>query len=159
MENILKSLEKYKPVLIDAFEKRANHVFINLVERFGDNFKGIYNSELGTYFNNFMKPMLTNKVLDTIKVRVKAVEYADATVITWLNKIKSKLEQLDYANVYNLDQYSFSITGKRQGYNISITQDMIINVSVKGKLFNQFPARIYVDGKSMSEAKYKKMFI
>jgi hypothetical protein len=33
---------------------------------------------------------------------------------------------------------------------------MIMNVSSRGTLFNQFPARIYVDGKFTSEAKFKK---
>jgi hypothetical protein len=34
---------------------------------------------------------------------------------------------------------------------------MIINVSPKGKLFNQFPARIYVNGKFTSAAAYAKL--
>jgi len=36
---------------------------------------------------------------------------------------------------------------------------MILNFRYStGTIFNQFPSRIYVDGKSMSENKYKEVF-
>lgn len=39
---------------------------------------------------------------------------------------------------------------------VRIEQSVILNVSSKGKVSNQFPARIYVAGKFVSEAKFKK---
>lgn len=37
-------------------------------------------------------------------------------------------------------------------------QDRIFNVISKGTLYNQWPARIYIDGKRISEAAYKRLF-
>lgn len=52
---------------------------------------------------------------------------------------------------------TFTLTCKRGDDKIVIEQDRIINCSSKGKLFHQWPARITVNGKKVSEAAFKKM--
>jgi hypothetical protein len=56
-----------------------------------------------------------------------------------------------------LDGARFRIVGIKNDRSICIEQDRIVNVSPKGTLFNQFPARIYVNGKFTSAAAYAKL--
>ena len=84
-------------------------------------------------------------------------EYANATIEAWHDKIMHKVKDLQNSTVHHLDGNRFIISGERDGKKISIEQDMIINRSTNGTVFNQFPARIYVDGKFHSEAAYKKL--
>jgi len=78
---------------------------------------------------------------------------------SWEAKLVAKLAELDNAEaVRQHSGVAFVITGTKAGQPISIEQSMIVNVSSKGLLFNQFPARIYVAGKFTSEAAYKRQF-
>lgn len=43
------------------------------------------------------------------------------------------------------------------GDEVCVDQDRIINVSSRGTLYNQWPARIYLNGKRISEAAYKRL--
>lgn len=83
---------------------------------------------------------------------------ADDVVAVWANKVQAKMGELDDATVHYVSGTAFRITGTRGGRKVTIEQHMIINVSRLGRLFNQWPSRIYVDGQFTSEAKYKKMF-
>jgi hypothetical protein len=78
---------------------------------------------------------------------------------SWEAKLVAKLAELDNAEaVRQHSGVAFIITGTKAGQPVSIEQSMIVNVSSKGLLFNQFPARIYVAGKFTSEAAYKRQF-
>lgn len=96
--------------------------------------------------------------LDEEKLAKEANEYAKAVALAWFDKINEKIGELADAKVVSNRGSSFTITGERAGKIVVITQDMIINVSSKGLMFNQFPARIKVDGKAYSAAAYKKLF-
>lgn len=92
----------------------------------------------------------------------KAAKLADAhttaMLATWEAKIVGKLAELTDAEAVRQNGVGFILRGTKAGRVVSIEQHMIVNVSSKGLLFNQFPARIYVDGKFASEAAYKRMF-
>lgn len=106
----------------------------------------------------------SNKDTDARTLNAEAVvkaanRQADQTIAEWEAKLVSKLAELDSGEaVRQTSGMGFLITGTKEGTAVSIEQNMIINVSSKGKLFNQFPARIYVAGKFTSEAAYKRMF-
>jgi hypothetical protein len=95
--------------------------------------------------------------LNADKVALHGKRYAEETSMMWYEKICNKLVELDDAIVTKADIHEVRIYGNRNGKRIQMEQHIIINSSSKGKLFNQFPCRIYVDGKFTSEAKYKQM--
>lgn len=83
---------------------------------------------------------------------------ADAILAAWAAKITAKLKDLDGAELVRGEGMDFFLRGTREGRAVEIHQTMILNTSVHGRLFNQFPARIRLDGKATSEAAYKKAF-
>lgn len=50
------------------------------------------------------------------------------------------------------------ISGSRNGHAVTIEQGVTFNVSPLGKFFVQFPARLYIDGRFVSENEYVKFF-
>lgn len=158
---ITTALEAYKPSLEAYFVNFAERRFANLVNQFGPALRGVYNSDqarnwgaISSLARSTGDRVNSAYVLDADRVAAAATVFADATVATWADKISAKLGELDNAEVRHLDGYRFAITGQKAGRSVRIEQDMIVNVSSKGTLFNQFPARIYVDGKFMSAAKF-----
>lgn len=161
MTNLTAALDAHKPALEEYFVGFAERRFANLVHQFGPALRGVYNSNQARNWGAIASLTRTlgdrigsEKVLDADRVAAAAKQFADATVATWADKIAAKLGELDSAEVRHLDGFRFAVTGSKAGRSACIEQDMIINVSSKGTLFNQFPARIYVDGKFTSAAKY-----
>jgi hypothetical protein len=158
---ITAALEAHKPALEAYFVGFAERRFANLVRQFGPALRGVYNSDQARNWGAIASLAICNGdrinseyALDAARVAAAATAFADATVATWEAKITDKLGELDSAEVRHLDGYRFAVTGNKADRKVRIEQDMIINVSSKGTLFNQFPARIYVDGKFTSAAKY-----
>lgn len=87
---------------------------------------------------------------------------ATEALVELFSKLIGKIGELEDPRAEGLDGVSFRLTGTRTGdgtrHSVRIEQSMIINFSMYGKAFNQFPALIYIDGKKTSEAKYKQMF-
>ena len=169
---IRNALEARKPEIAARAVASIRYTFENLLQKFGPTFKGIFNSQSVHVYKNVVQPVLTwqgepshklnsngRYVLDEVKLAARADAHAQATVEAWIGKIEAKLGELESAKVHYLSGNRFDITGTRGGYNVRIEQDMIINVSPKGLLFNQWPSRIYVNGKFTPEAKYKKLFV
>ena len=89
--------------------------------------------------------------LATDKVAALAARNADAVIAECVAKVCD----LDAVAVHDFYGYQrFTITGTRNGHSVVLDQQMIINVSPKGKLFNQYPARITVDGKAVPAAQF-----
>lgn len=98
-------------------------------------------------------------VLNKEATMPEAVEYAKRAVRAWEDKIIEKLGDLKEIEVPFYHGSYFVISGKRKNQEVSIHQQMIVNYRYETHaIFNQFPARIYVDGKSMSASKYSKHF-
>jgi hypothetical protein len=72
-------------------------------------------------------------------------------------KVNAKIGELEDGEAAWVHGGSFTITGTKNGKKVRIDQHQIVNCSVKGKLFNQYPSRIYVDGKFTSAAAFKKI--
>jgi len=106
-------------------------------------------------FRTFLKPVDPKEISYTVpqminneKIAEKSVQYAEDAVAGFIAKLTKKLGALDTASVINmnLNQMSFVIEGTANGKKVFVEQQCILKVSSRGKMFNQFPARIYVDG-------------
>lgn len=165
--NLKEQLEAYKPTLEEAYRQTVTSRLNHLKSQYGNDLRGksdgnsLTNSKAYSAWER-IRP-LTNRaadgtvVLDPVAVTAGAEAYAAGTIEAWHGKITEKVQQLDNATVHHLDGNNFGITGYRDGQHVSIHQHMIINRSSQGTPFNQWPARIYVDGKATSEAEYKKL--
>lgn len=161
MTNLTTALEAHKPSLEAHFIRFTTARFNRLVEQFGPALRGIHNSRQYTNWAAIAgctvrlgDRISSEYALDDARLAAAATQFADATVATWADKISAKLGDLTDASVRHLDGYRFAVTGMKGDRKVTIEQDMIVNVSNKGTLFNQFPARIYVDGKFTSAAKF-----
>jgi hypothetical protein len=83
-----------------------------------------------------------------------AAALADQWATEVLNKVDAKVGELADANVLYAGSANFVITGTKNGRGVRIDQQQIINCSSKGTLFNQYPSRIYVDGKFTPASKF-----
>lgn len=167
------ALEAYKPQLEASYKRFVESMFGSLTSRYGKNMKGIYNSPSVANWRNLVQPNVKKVyavvrmsyspgegeyVIDPEALNKNADRWAVETIDTWFAKIESKLGQLEAGKVHHLDGVRFRISGTRAGHEVEIIQDMIVNVSSKGTLFNQFPARIRVDKKAISEKQFKEQF-
>ena len=159
------ALEAFKPALAadyDAFVRRRIAYFI---EKFGPALRGIANSyeykgwqavAFATRRSGVGSTRDAIEINDAYLAKM-AAEYAEQVVDAWTAKIEAKLGELENADVRHMDGARFVITGSKAGRAVRIEQDRIVNVSSKGTLFNQYPARIYVDGKFTSAAAFAKL--
>lgn len=161
MTDLTAALEAHKPALEAYFIDFTERRFATLVRHFGPALRGVYNSPLANNWRAISSLTVcdgdrinSEYSLNAARVAAAATAFADATVATWADKIAAKLGELDNAEVRHLDGYRFAVTGSKGDRKVLIEQDMIVNVSSRGTLFNQFPARIYVDGKFTPAAKY-----
>jgi hypothetical protein len=166
------ALEEYKPTIEDRYKSYVTSMLENLKKLFGPKLQGVANSKYYSVYesirgniklvkeneNDYRPSAIGEYFIDEDRINRGATLYAERTIESWLGKIQSKMGDLADAKVHRLNDMRFEIEGARNGRSVRIDQDMIINQSSKGKLFNQFPARIYVDGKFFSEAKYKELW-
>lgn len=166
------ALIAFRPAIAARYESLINRSFENLVNLYGASMSGIANTKAYSFWSKTIRPVCRSTGGEVVggrqspfiyqinaeRLAKKAAEYAEAVTIDWLGKITLKLGELENAEVKHMTGVSFLISGTRDGARIQIEQQMILNQSPKGTLFNQFPARIYIDGKASSEAAYKKRF-
>lgn len=167
LENsITEALLLKAPGVALVYKENAKETLRRLKENLGDNLKGVYNSSLCHQFAS-IRPVISTTVvgqmvyeysIDEARLEVKAEEYSRSAVLQWSEKIIAKVGDLQDVKVESLSPSSFVITGTRSGDSIRIEQQLIINCSRRGVLFNQFPALIYVNGKRTPEKKYQALY-
>jgi hypothetical protein len=167
VESLLKTLKSYygeeliverpKGTSIWNSFKGANGMHINYKQH--ENFRSKFKEYCRKgYVYKFSEP-LSVWMFDKEKVMPEALEYAKRAVRTWEDKIIGKLGELEEVEVPYYHGSYFVISGKRNNHEVSIHQQMIVNYRYDSHTaFNQFPARIYVDGNSWSASKYNKYF-
>lgn len=96
-------------------------------------------------------------MLDEAHLATKAKDYGDQAALDWFHKTNAKLGDVSSVEM-GAPGSSMQVVAERDGKKIVLDQQRIINTSPKGKLFHQFPSRLYVDGKFVPEAAYKAMF-
>lgn len=152
--NLQVALAAFAPQIAESFAAITRRELKRVTEEFGADHRGVYNSNAAHFYRETLAALLTNKEMDEGKLARAADAYAAATVEAWQSKIEEKLGELESAEVQHLSGTSFAITGEKAGRRVRIEQSMILNVSSKGTLFNQYPARIYVNGKFTSAKAY-----
>lgn len=92
-------------------------------------------------------------------LKAVALKRAEAAALEWFNKIEGKLGPVSDVRISWASGASFCIKASLPGdLPVRIEQQMIIKQSPKGRLFNQFPSRIYVANQFTPEANYAKLF-
>lgn len=163
-DSLAAALEGFKPQIAADYEGHVRHLFAKMVEKHGPGLRGIYScwtfaktfSNLVQRYVTFTRGLAVELVDEDLAKG--ANEYAQEVLAAWQAKIERKIGELEQGTVHKMDGVAFRITGTRGGRKVEIDQQMILNWSALGRPFNQFPARIRVDGKATSEAAYKKMF-
>ena len=164
------ALDAIKPELAARYEAQIRRQYEVLLEKFGPTFKGAASAwgHAGSY--QVVSPLLDHiqqgsfariddpRILSEKKLAKFSEQQAHFAVESWAAKIDGKLGELDSVSVNKFGNCAFVIFGSRNGKAIKIEQSVVLKYSNGGKLFNQFPAHIYVDGKFISEAKYKALF-
>jgi len=89
------------------------------------------------------------------RIEKYAQQLAEDQVAEFVAKLEKKLCDLTDCEVVDVKGPSFVIRGNVGDHRVVVRQDIILKRSSKGTLFNQFPARIYVDGKFTPESKFK----
>ena len=98
-------------------------------------------------------------VMDEELLLRKAKAYGEEAALDWFRKTDAKLGDVTEIEVpHSRSGGHMVVTGKRVDRAIRLEQQRILKSSPKGKLFHQFPARIYVDGKFTPEAAYVRLF-
>ncbi len=95
--------------------------------------------------------------IDAVALDRAAAAYARAQVQGFTAKLSRKLCDLDNVAIQKLDGTTFAITGEIGGRFVRVEQTQVLKSSSKGKPFHQWPARIWVDGKFMPEAAFKRL--
>jgi hypothetical protein len=170
---ILNALNAQKPALAAMYGRMVEGTYARMVRDLGPTLPGIYNN--WTYarlwgnwisrlvIEDFDAARLPRKVrvgfhLDRETIAKEGMRYAEDTIAEFNAKIERKVSGLKNVTVKNINSAEFVITGTHaDGQTVSIVQRHIINVSKLGTPFNQFPARIRIDGKAISEAAYNKL--
>jgi len=175
------ALETQRARLVEYYTQYIQRVFENLVKEFGADMnsrevrkgefpsaRSISNNIEGRIWRNVIQPVCTateipgghgrcTYAINPARLSAAADRYATDMIELWLNKITGKMGEVEAATVHGLDWNSYLIAGTRNGQAVRIEQQMIINFSGLGNPYNQFPARLYVNGKAISAAAYKKM--
>ena len=158
----------YRARLIEQGTARIRLLFAAGIAACGPSLRGIYNhpayarvwSETMKYVTRSNgNTMDSPVVIDETALSTFVERWADSELESVIEKLASKVGNL--ANVKVTDascNASFvTVTGTNaNGDTIVIKQNQTLNVSSRGKLFNQWPALIYVNGKKVSEAQYKR---
>lgn len=92
------------------------------------------------------------------RTELAAKRYAEAQCLAWFEKLNQKLVNVTEMTMTRSNNGEYKFTAKLGEKKVTIDQQRILKCSPKGKMFHQFPARIYVDGKFYSEANFKKEF-
>jgi hypothetical protein len=95
--------------------------------------------------------------VDYNRIKAESIRYAQDQVDSFKYKLQQKLSDLTNISDLKLSGLEFSFRAKLAEHNVYIEQTTVLKCSNKGKLFNQWPCRIYVDGKMVPEVKFKKL--
>lgn len=162
------ALEAYKPELAADYDNLVRWQFSRIVIDLGPKLANVGNdNRWARVWSNTLSRVVSRSddrgraldvavIVDT-RLASDAAQYATDVVESWKIKIAAKLGELESAEVKNMGGMQFNITGTKHGRQVQIEQTVILKTSPKGKLFNQFPARIYVDNKFTSEAAFKRL--
>lgn len=91
------------------------------------------------------------------RIAKESIRYAQTQVDAFKFKLNKKLADLTDIENLRIESTEFQFTGMFGENAVRVEQTTVLKCSNKGTLFNQWPCRIYVNGKFMSEAAFKKL--
>jgi hypothetical protein len=91
------------------------------------------------------------------RIERESVRYAKGQIDAFKFKLNQKLADLADIENLKIDGSNFRFSGVLGENKVLVEQTTVLKCSNKGTLFNQWPCRIYVNGKFMSEAAFKKL--
>lgn len=168
------AIEGMRPGLVSLFKEQGRRLFASAVERFGaalakparnapsleQDFHFYWTEEL-RHFVTIDSDRFNPKpaVLSESKLDSEAHRFVDEMFRRVAIKMMAKAGMLESPSVARLQRTEFTLAGKLHGAEVLIDQKFMLNRSVYGKRFSQYPARILVDAKVMSEADYKRWML
>ena len=147
---------------------RIQNIYTRAVEKYGPTLRGVYNDpafaqvwrETVSRCVKRTGHMMNDPVnLDEDLIRTLVEAWADQEIDGAVHKLDAKIGDVTSVRVLEATDGLawFTVSAELpDGRLIRVYQTQILNVSSKGKLFNQWPATMYVNGKKTSEAAYKK---
>ena len=166
---------RYAPQLARDYKEFVRRTFKRMQADLGKGLKGVHNSWTWARTYQGIRANIIKRhppgvsalrsseydkipaTINTVALNKNAKAYGDRVSLEWYNKMRMKLGDLRNVKVLHRTRGGdITVTGTLNGKAVILNQQRIINVSSKGTLFHQFPSRIYVDGKFMSEAQFKR---
>ena len=165
---IKEAMLSYAPALAKDYEDYVRRQFKAIVDDLGVELKGVYSSSRWSHPFQAIRDSIHQEVdpsgrsstytLDSAKLKSNAKRYGEQVSLEWYGKLREKLGELENVTVSPPNRGGdVVVTGDHKGDKVRIDQQRIFKVSQLGTPFHQFPARIYVNDKFMSEAAYKKV--
>jgi hypothetical protein len=160
MNNALKN--ELVEVFTGQINRSVRYHFESIIKAFGADAKGVANSRQYRMWSETVRPCCdrsSNRMDGTYSLNEQrlanfAANLASDMADEVLAKVDAKVGELQQPCVRRAGGANFVISGVKNSRNVIIEQNQIINCSVKGKLFNQYPSRIYVDGKFTPATKF-----
>ncbi|QBQ74416.1 hypothetical protein BcepSauron_036 [Burkholderia phage BcepSauron] len=159
-EVVRAALDAQGPALVAQFEDYVSARHAQAVAKFGPLLAGIARDKAWSKFYASTLRACTNGdgSINAERLRARAADYARAVRDSVEHKVMSKAGDLKDPAFQSITGYEFLLTGRTPvGQRVVINQRIIINTSVRGEIFNQFPARIRIGGRAVSEAEYKRV--
>lgn len=160
LADVRAALAAQRDGLIETYSEHAAWLYGVFAKRHGAALKGISNTGAVLSWKAIRSCFTFNKTADCWDVNPEgmarwAAAQADAVLVKWEAKIGQKLGKgVEGVKVRDVNARTFTIEATRNGQSVLLVQQMILN-SRDYTLFNQFPARLYLDGRAVSEAEYK----
>ncbi|WP_371438336.1 hypothetical protein [Polaromonas sp.] len=101
---------------------------------------------------------IVSYTLSEAKLTKVATEYGYAASLDWFRKTNEKVGALERPRLVGNAFGDIEIRGTRCGKAVTLQQQRVFKVSVLGKPYLQFPARLYVDAKFTPEKEYHALF-
>lgn len=167
----------YAPALADDYADLVRRTFAGMQADLGPGLRNVYNSFRwarifqGLTRSNVSKPpsatgrtyplseyhLLPYNIVED-RLAENARRYGERVSLEWYVKMSSKLGNLQDVTVSTPGRGGdIVINGSLGDRPVRVEQHSIINFSSRGTPFHQFPARIYVSGRFVSEAGYKRL--
>lgn len=98
-------------------------------------------------------------ILDEAELMRRAEKYGEEAALQWFYKTNLKLGQLTKATLHRDNNGDVLVSGEKEGCKVLLRQQVITKwAPVKRELYNQYPARLYLDGQFMPEYDYARRF-
>jgi hypothetical protein len=175
IQQIADKFDEMVPSIAENYEKVVTKILEELLEKYEGNMSGVANQwgqdgAMWRQFRNYADYVKPNgeptdgvvsfgdvTIVDYEKIKKGADKYAQFEVDRFKHKLVKKLKDLENLSNLKVNGLEFSFNGTVGDHSVFVEQTTIIKFSVKNKIFNQWPCRIYVDGKMMPESKFKKL--